>query len=45
MITAEPPVVRAAKAAGLRYVSDLTPGIRRVRAGRAFATRAPTASR
>jgi len=28
--------LESARAAGLRYVSDLTPGIRRIRAGRAF---------
>jgi hypothetical protein len=28
--------VESARAAGLRYVSDLTPGIRRTRAGKGF---------
>lgn len=34
--------VRSARAAGLRYVSDLSPGIRRRRAGRSFAYVAPS---
>src|SRR5437879_5278081 len=32
---------RAAKSAGLRYVSDVTPGIRRKRAGKSFSYMAP----
>jgi len=34
--------VDSARAAGLRYVSDLTPGIRRVRTGKGFRYTAPT---
>ncbi len=35
------PAKRAAKSAGLRYVSDADPGIARLRAGKGFAYRAP----
>ena len=37
----QPDAVAAARAVGLRYVSDATPGIRRRRAGRAFSYRNP----
>ena len=37
----QPDAVTAARAVGLRYVSDATPGIRRRRAGRAFSYRKP----
>jgi DNA topoisomerase-1 len=36
--------VQSARAAGLRYVSDLSPGIRRKRAGKAFSYLAPDGS-
>ena len=41
-MTVQPPEpVESAKAAGLRYVRDSDPGIRRQRSGRGFTYRAP----
>src|SRR5256885_7581273 len=39
----EPAAIAAAKSAGLRYVNDSDPGIRRIRAGRGFRYEDPRA--